>query len=381
MATIERYSTRSGRRYRVRYRKPDGRQTDKRGFTTKAAAEAWAATNTVSINTGSWIDPRFASRTVGDLGAQWIQRQTHLKPSAFKPISTAWRLRVEPRWGAVPIGAIKPSEVQSWLSGLKKVPRKPGAEPTEPLAATGVIYAHQVLHAILDDAVRDRMLASNPADGMALPRKRGKLKVYLTNEQVHAFAAAVRDTDVDAQKRYVLVLTLAYTAVRWGEATGLKVRGVNALRRRLLVRDNAVEVDGTIYEGSTKGHRDRTVPVPTFLMDLIVELCAGKGPDDLVFDGPDGKHLPLPPYTRGWWQQSVSAAGIPRVTPHDLRHTAASLAVQAGANVKALQRMLGHSSAALTLDVYADLFDSDLDSVADHLDEAVGRMWAQSAKR
>jgi integrase len=57
-------------------------------------------------------------------------------------------------------------------------------------------------------------------------------------------------------------------------------------------------------------------------------------------------------------------ADFPAMSPHDLRHTAASLAVSAGANVKAVQRMLGHASAAMTLDVYADLFDDDLDAVA-----------------
>ncbi|MDQ1531827.1 MAG: hypothetical protein QOE37_1932, partial [Microbacteriaceae bacterium] len=62
------------------------------------------------------------------------------------------------------------------------------------------------------------------------------------------------------------------------------------------------------------------------------------------------------------------------LTIHDLRHTAASLAISAGANVKAVQRMLGHASAAMTLDTYADLFDDDfdddLDAVADALDQA-----------
>jgi hypothetical protein len=56
---------------------------------------------------------------------------------------------------------------------------------------------------------------------------------------------------------------------------------------------------------------------------------------------------------------------FPRVTAHALRHTAASLAISAGANPKVVQRMLGHASAAMTLDVYADLFDSDLESVAE----------------
>jgi integrase len=67
---------------------------------------------------------------------------------------------------------------------------------------------------------------------------------------------------------------------------------------------------------------------------------------------------------------------FPRVTAHDLRRTAASPAISAGASVKWVQRMLGHRSAAMTLDVYADLFDDDLTAVADRLDESVGKMRA-----
>lgn len=71
------------------------------------------------------------------------------------------------------------------------------------------------------------------------------------------------------------------------------------------------------------------------------------------------------------------------MTPHDLRHTAASLAISSGANVKAVQRMLGHASAAMTLDTYADLFDDDLDAVAERLasaarDAGVGKVWAST---
>jgi hypothetical protein len=76
---------------------------------------------------------------------------------------------------------------------------------------------------------------------------------------------------------------------------------------------------------------------------------------------------------------------FPRVMPHDLRHTAASLAVSAGAHVKSLQRMLGHASAAMTLDVYADLFDDDLDAVAAALNDravssSVGKLWAEASQ-
>lgn len=68
--------------------------------------------------------------------------------------------------------------------------------------------------------------------------------------------------------------------------------------------------------------------------------------------------------------RALANAGLPRMMVHDLRHTAASLAIASGANVKAVQRMLGHASAAMTLDVYADLFDDYVDAVSAALDQA-----------
>lgn len=87
-----------------------------------------------------------------------------------------------------------------------------------------------------------------------------------------------------------------------------------------------------------------------------------------------------------WFKTALKKANLDPMTLHDLRHTAASLAISAGANVKAVQRMLGHASAAMTLDVYADLFDDDLDQVAMRLDQVVsnsnvGKMWAGPDRR
>ncbi|MEU5964303.1 tyrosine-type recombinase/integrase [Micromonospora parva] len=76
----------------------------------------------------------------------------------------------------------------------------------------------------------------------------------------------------------------------------------------------------------------------------------------------------------------LESVGLAGPTSHGLRHTAASLAVAEGANVRAVQRMLGHASAAMTLDVYADLFEDDLDQVADRLDRAAGRAAAESVR-
>jgi Phage integrase family len=82
--------------------------------------------------------------------------------------------------------------------------------------------------------------------------------------------------------------------------------------------------------GPTKGRKARSVPVPTFVLDELAVQCAGKVPSDLVFGGRDGGYLPRPKSSNGWFRRAVKAAGTQAVTPHDLRHTCASLAVSAG---------------------------------------------------
>jgi integrase len=87
---------------------------------------------------------------------------------------------------------------------------------------------------------------------------------------------------------------------------------------------------------------------------------------DLVFG--DGAYLPRPKSDGGWFAGAVKRAKVQKITPCDLRHSCASIAISSGVNVLALSRMLGHTSAKVTLDTYADLFDTDLDAVAAALD-------------
>ncbi len=138
---------------------------------------------------------------------------------------------------------------------------------------------------------------------------------------------------------------------------------------------------GSSLRSAEQDRRPRGSKGPAFLDVALAAICIGKGPDDTVFsDGPN--YLRQPHASKSWFLSGLRAAGVERLTPHDLRHTAASLAVSAGANVKVLQRMLGHKSAAMTLDTYADLFDDDLDNVASLLDARatsaadVGKVWA-----
>ncbi|MCG7583670.1 tyrosine-type recombinase/integrase [Mycolicibacterium sp. OfavD-34-C] len=369
MAQVVPYQTKQGKRYRVRYRTPDNRQTDKRGFRTKREAEAFANTVEVSKLKGEYVNPSDARRTVDALGEDWLARQKgHLKPSGYDVMETAWRLKVKPRWGHVALGDIRPSAVEGWLAELRE-----GTEDVKPIKPATIKRAHYVLSSILGDAVRDNLLARNPAADLKLPQTSRKRPLYLTHDQVGALAAA-------AGEHEGLVLLLAYTGLRWGEAVGLRVHDLDMLRRRLTVAENAVQTGGTVHVGTPKAHKQRTVPLPAFLLPYLARQCEGKPRDGLLFPGEDGGHLARPHPVSGWFNKAVTASGIPRATPHDLRHTAASLAVSAGANVKAVQKMLGHASAAMTLDIYADLFDDDLEGVAVALDRDRARTVTPTAK-
>jgi integrase len=147
--------------------------------------------------------------------------------------------------------------------------------------------------------------------------------------------------------------------------------------------------------GSTKGHERRDVALPRFLIPDLEEAVRGKESDDLLFNGPRGAVLRSQTFQRaalilaaeemGLCERKFDASGqpvtitsggvaIPVYTkhfhPHEFRHTAASLAIAAGADVKVVQRMLGHKSATMTLDLYGHLFADRLDTVADALDAA-----------
>lgn len=171
-----------------------------------------------------------------------------------------------------------------------------------------------------------------------------------------------------AGTRRDLILVLAYTGLRWGELAALHVSSVDRERQRIMIEMSVTEVNGVMeWTDQPKDHQRRSVPYPAFLDDDIAARMAGRQPEELLFCSPLGAVLRYGNARRDWFDPAVKASGIMKLTPHELRHTAASLAVKAGASVLALQRMLGHDKPSTTLDVYADLFDEDLDDVATRL--------------
>jgi integrase len=263
----------------------------------------------------------------------------------------------------VPLSRVTHEDTAAWVSELI----------ASGLAPATVRYIYRVFSLLLELAVKSSRIHRNPAAGVRLPRVQPADKRFLTHEQVGALADACGDYRT-------AVLLLAYCGLRWGELAGLKVGRVDLLRRRVEVAEAVSEVRGSLVWGTPKSHQRRSVPLPRFLVDDLAVALAGKSPDDLVFTTRRGAVLRNLNFRRDVLDDAAASVGLAGLTPHELRHTAASLAVSAGANVKAVQRMLGHASAAMTLDVYSGLFDDDLDGVADRLDAtAVPRVCPEAA--
>jgi integrase len=168
-----------------------------------------------------------------------------------------------------------------------------------------------------------------------------------------------------------VVLFLAYTGLRFGELAALRVGRLDFERRRAVIAESVTLVRSEQVWGTPKSHERREVPIPRFLIHQLAAHVAGKAPDDLVFTGVRrGGALRAPVFRRAAFDRAAAAIGMPGLHPHELRHTAASLAIAAGADVKVVQKMLGHKSATMTLDQYGHLFDDRLDDIADRLDAA-----------
>ncbi len=337
--------------YEARWREADGRQR-KRAFKKKSDADRFLTSIESTLHAGSYVDPSRGRVTVGEYAERWLAGRTALKPKTISSYLSLLNNRLLPRWGTVRLDRVTYEDVASWV-----------AEMSTALSPSTTRQAYHLLTSLLDEAVKGRRLPTNPAAGVELPRLPRKSRRYLNHEDVSRLADA-------CGKDGVIVLMLAYTGIRWGELAAIRVRRVAPGVRRIHIEEAMTEVDGKAVFGSPKTHADRWVAVPGFLRADIAALMAGKSPDSLLFTSPKGDVLRVGNFRRARFDRAAALVGLAGLVPHELRHTAASLAIASGANVKAVQSMLGHASAAMTLDGYAGLFSDELDAVADRLSEA-----------
>jgi integrase len=356
MATIEKYEISGGAtRYRVRYRTPDYRQTTKRGFGTKRDAQAWGDQLEVDKRRGVYVAPAAGRMALGDYAREWLESKHKLKPSTRARYQVVLDTALS-KHSRVALGDISRRWVREWVADL-----------SVDLAPASVHKTVGVLRQVLAMAVAENRLALNPVDGVELPPVTAVEQRFLTLDQLHELATA-------AGACRPLVYVLGTCGLRFGEVAELRWRDLDLDDLRLRIARSVTLVDGAFVVGSPKNGKARTVSLPALVADLLTP----GDMDGLVFPDSAGGYMRGANVRRRWWSRAVTAAQLfPRTATgaagkpaveyefklHELRHTPASLAIQAGANIKALQNMLGHESAGLTLDRYGHLYESDVEAV------------------
>jgi integrase len=227
-----------------------------------------------------------------------------------------------------------------------------------------VRWTHCVLKMALDHAAEGgRLIGKNPASRTKFPPMRPTMHIYLTAPEVAVLAKA-RGEQGD------VVLILAYTGLRFGELTGLNVEDVDLAARRIRVRRSITQVGGRLVEGNPKSKAGcRSVPIPERLMPMLKARIDGRPPEAVAIASPRGSRLGLENWKRSvHWREAIKVVCHDKLRVHDLRHTYASLSRRAGADLRLLQKAMGHASITVTAHTYADLFDDELDDIASALD-------------
>jgi integrase len=352
MAVTRRETTR-GPRFEVEWRLPD-RSKRRKSFKTEREARVFEATILTRSAAGDIVDPRAGRVMLTTVYQSWIASRPDLSPKVRRGYKDNWRLRVEPQFGAWPISKIDHQSIQKWVNEMA----------ASGLSPRTVRWIHSVLKMCLDHAAGDGLLASrNPAARTKFPPLRPTAHTYLTAAEVAALTLVC-----GAQGDVVSVL--AYTGLRFGELTGLNVEDVDLKARRIRVRRSITQVGGKLVEGNPKSAAGRrSIPIPQRLSGVLAGRVAGRRPGEPAITSPMGSRLGLENWKRSVrWREAIVEIGRPALRVHDLRHTYASLARRAGADLRLLQKTMGHASITVTAHIYADLYDDELDDIASALD-------------
>lgn len=339
MATVKRRTDRPG--WTVRWR-DDGGVQRKRSFAKRALADRFKTEIEHQLAIGQYIDPTAAKVTFRDVAEAWRLAQPHRENTRAGTLSRL-TVHIYPTLGKRPIGSIKPSELQAWVSGL-------------PVSPASVRPVWTTARAVFKAALLDHRISWDPTLGVKLPELPVVQVVPLTVEEVNRLAEAI-------SPRYrALVIVGAAAGLRQGELFGLRVSDVNFLKRTIGV----VQQIQNGKRAPLKGKRStRTIPVGKTVIDALALHLKQYPSSDLIFPDPDGEPWLRQTFNATIWVPARTAAGLTDTTCHDLRHAFASVLIAAGRSVKVVADRLGNSP-AVCLSTYAHLWpqDDDLDRKA-----------------
>ncbi len=312
-----------------------------------------------------------ADMPFGDWMEHWYE--TYSRPAARPGTRRIYegylRLYIRPGLGHIPLNRLTAKDMQRFFAWLKTEGRADQSDGETGLADSQLRNIHSLCWRALEKAVSGNLIPRNPASGCKLPPARKGEMNLLSRESMQKLLIQAKE-----EKYYELFLLEFATGLRLGELTALQWEDLNLTTGELRISKQAVVIGSEVVvtEPKTKA-AVRTLLLPPKVLEVFREY-RNRNPSRWLFPSPKKEDSPLlPSVVRQRLHRLLDHAGCERVRFHDLRHTFATLALESGMDVKTLSAMLGHVSAATTLDIYTHITDDMQRAAAENIDRGIGK--------
>lgn len=310
--------------------------------------------------------------TFGDWLTYWYENHSKpkIRPTTQETYESRIRLHIIPEIGDIPLNKLTQNDLQQFYGLLKKSGRKRFTDKYgEGLSDRMVSMCHATCRSALEKAVQDGLIRVNPAIGCKLPPKKAREMQVLTREELQRFLIQAK-----FEGYYEVFLLDLATGLRRGELMALQWDDLNFKTGVLNVNKQVYDVRGQLQISTPKTKSSvRKIVLPPAVVAVLREYKKTVA-SRWMFPSPVKKDCPITPgVVRRRLQLILEHAGCKHVRFHDLRHTFATLALENGMDVKTLSAMLGHVSAATTLDIYTHITDDMQRTAAANIDRGIGK--------
>lgn len=354
-------------RARVPYTKEDG-SVGRHPIYGKTSQECVRKKQEYQARLLAGLPARIDHQTVRDFMESWLEDtvRPNLRPSTYASYSALTRKHIIPALGSIELAKLSPQQVQAFrnqkLSSGKLSPRT-------------VEYMIIILRIALNLARKWEIVNRNVASLVDLPRRSSPERPTLDKDQLLAFLESAKGDRL--LPLYALTISLG---LRRGEVLALHWDDVDLEQGTLRVRQSLQRVAGKLSVTPTKTEQsNREVHIPKFLIPILkaqrlrvkeerVHMASRWVECNLVFPNTIGKYIE-PRRLDRWFHAALEKAKLPRIHFHDLRHSAATLLIEEGIELKLVSAMLGHADSSITRDIYLHVTERMKKQTANKMDE------------
>jgi integrase len=373
-----------GTRWQTKWIDPATVKEVSKSFAKKTDALEYRTYMENSLREGVYRAPELANKNFADAAEAWMSGKKKPTGSSMKRYRDALDLWVLPQWGSRKLSTIEKPEIDSWITALAdgsaphaedRTVQGGGLSPNS-ITAVWVPFRATVAHAL-----QLGWIVGDPCANVEKPKTEHKEIDTLSHVEIQKLVSAARDVAANPSDAAMVEL-MAYAGLRIGEVVALQVQHVALAEKRIKIRRTlTIDASGKAVFGQPKHGERRDVPIAPHILPVLTVLTEGRAATDALVTSTRGNPVNMANWRRRVMTPAVKAAGLDGrgLTSKSLRHTAASRAIEAGADVKVIQRMLGHADATVTLNTYGHLWPDRLDEVVNAVSDAREKALAQKS--